>query len=67
MKSAKNEEYKCYLPSEGEDLSEDVIDPGKPAEELLMGLFAKSKAGKNQCSYRLEVIFSKNMDIHIRI
>jgi len=55
MKSSQNEEYKCYLPSESDTSASDDADPGQPAEDLLKSLFIPTKAGKHQCSYRLEV------------
>lgn len=55
MKSSKNEEYKCFLPSEADESTGDSEDPGDPAEALLSSLFMPTKAGKHQCSYRLEV------------
>ena len=54
MKSAANEEYKCFLPSESNETPIDEEGPGEPAEALLAPIFV-AKNGKPQCSYRLEV------------
>ena len=54
MKSAANEEYKCFLPSESKESPIDEEGPGEPAEALLAPIFT-AKNGKPQCSYRLEV------------
>merc|ERR1712130_826460 len=58
MKSAKNEEYKCFLPSESDETIAQEQNPGEPAEVLLQNLFLPTKAGKQQCSYRLETYWS---------
>merc|ERR1712130_657327 len=58
MKSAKNEKYKCFLPSESDETIAQEQNPGEPAEVLLQNLFLPTKAGKQQCSYRLETYWS---------
>ena len=66
MKSAANEEYKCFLPSESKESPIDEEGPGEPAEALLAPIFT-AKNGKPQCSYRLEVSRKKSIKLKSNI
>ena len=67
MKSAKNEEYKCFLPSESDETIAEEQNTGDPAEALLQNLFLPTKAGKQQCSYRLEVRIGQPSELSLKV
>jgi endoplasmic reticulum lectin 1 len=58
MKNTHNEEYKCYIPIDGEFPEDSQDYSTQPAQTLLLTIFKLNNKGKPQCSYRLETYWS---------